>query len=374
VPPITELSPPAPGDIMIVDDNPANLKLLEDMLLQQGYEVHSFLLGSMAVAAAKKHPPDLFLLDVNMPEMDGYEVCGRLKSMEELSDIPVMFLSALSDTQDKIEAFRCGAVDYISKPFRFEEVHARVETHLKLHGLQRALQRQNERLEAAVAARTLELSTANECLTVSVREKELLLQEVHHRVNNNLQIICGLLSMQSGATDDPLVVSALLETQNRIHSMATIHRTLYDSRNFSEIELAEYTRLLAAQVSNSYGVDPVRIHLAFDLEPIHLEVDRAIPCGLILNELLSNALKHAFPNGRQGEVRISSQEQEGWIQLAVEDNGVGLPKDLVPSEAESLGLSLVNTLLDQLGGTMETTSKQGSSRFVVRFVRMTGET
>jgi DNA-binding response OmpR family regulator len=142
----------AQSDIMIVDDNPANLKLLEDMLVQQGYEVRSFPRGRLALAAAMKNPPDLILLDINMPEINGYEVCERLKSTGTLSDIPVIFLSALNETQDKVKAFQSGAVDYISKPFEFEEIHARVEMHLKLHDLQRALKLQNERLEEAVAA------------------------------------------------------------------------------------------------------------------------------------------------------------------------------------------------------------------------------
>ncbi len=128
-----------PSEVMIVDDNPANLKLLEDMLLQQGYEVCSFPLGRLALAAAAKHPPDLILLDINMPEMNGYEVCERLKSNQALSDIPIIFLSALNETEDKMQAFRSGAVEYISKPFHFEEVDARAATHLKLHHLQRAL-------------------------------------------------------------------------------------------------------------------------------------------------------------------------------------------------------------------------------------------
>src|SRR5450755_4124429 len=138
------------NDIMIVDDNPANLKLLEEMLVERGHEVRSFPLGRLALAAATKNPPDLILLDINMPEMNGYEVCERLKADEELSSIPVIFLSALNELKDKVKAFRSGAVDYISKPFQFEEVHARVETHLKLHQLQRELQLQNERLEEAV--------------------------------------------------------------------------------------------------------------------------------------------------------------------------------------------------------------------------------
>jgi CheY-like chemotaxis protein len=137
----------AESDIMIVDDNPANLNLLEDMLLQRGYEVRSFPLGRLALAAATKNPPDLILLDINMPEMNGYQVCERLKSTQGLSDIPVIFLSALNETEDKVHAFRSGGVDYISKPFQFEEVQARVQTHLRLRHAQQA--------ERALLERTL---------------------------------------------------------------------------------------------------------------------------------------------------------------------------------------------------------------------------
>ena len=136
----------AQSNIMVVDDNPDNLKVLEDMLRQEGYEVRSFPRGRLALTAAMRNPPDLILLDINMPEMNGYEVCEHLKSTEEVSGIPVIFLSALDETEDKVKAFRTGAVDYISKPFQFEEVQARVETHLKVHALQLALKQQNEHL------------------------------------------------------------------------------------------------------------------------------------------------------------------------------------------------------------------------------------
>ena len=120
------------GNIMVVDDNPANLKLLEDMLRQHGYEVRSFPRGRLALAAAEQEPPDLILLDINVPEMNGYEVCQQLKSNAGLAGIPVIFLSALNAIEDKMQGFRSGGVDYISKPFQFEEVEVRVETHLQL--------------------------------------------------------------------------------------------------------------------------------------------------------------------------------------------------------------------------------------------------
>jgi two-component system sensor histidine kinase/response regulator len=181
-----------PGDIMIVDDNPANLKLLEEMLVREGHEVRSFPLGRLALAAARKSAPDLMLLDINMPEMNGYEVCQSLKSEPELSQIPVIFLSALDGTDDKVKAFESGAVDYISKPFQFEEVHARVETHLGLHNLQRALISQNERLEEAVAARTRELAQANDRLTILDHSKGDFLKLISHEFRTPLVGLFGV--------------------------------------------------------------------------------------------------------------------------------------------------------------------------------------
>src|SRR5665213_3116514 len=177
---------------MIVDDIAANLRLLEDMLTREGHEVRSFPLGRLALAAAAKDPPDLILLDVNMPEMDGYEVCQRLKSSAELCAVPTIFLSALSEPRDRLKAFESGAVDYISKPFQFEEVHARVETHLSLYYLQRALKLHNRDLEEAVAARTRELAEANRRLTVLDRSKSDFLNLISHEFRTPLHGLLGV--------------------------------------------------------------------------------------------------------------------------------------------------------------------------------------
>src|SRR5579862_3022207 len=141
------VAPKADGPVMIVDDNLSDRTLLEKTLLRTGHEVCSFELGRLALAAAARRQPDLILVDIYMPEMNGYEFCQSLKSTEGLSQIPVIFLSVLDDHESKLKAFESGAVDYISKPFHLEEVNARVATHLKIHRLQRASSDENERLE-----------------------------------------------------------------------------------------------------------------------------------------------------------------------------------------------------------------------------------
>jgi response regulator RpfG family c-di-GMP phosphodiesterase len=173
-------------DIMIVDDNPANLKLLEGMLEQQGCMVRSFPGGRLALAAAKRKPPDLILLDINMPEISGYEVCEQLKASEELSSVPVIFLSALNETEDKIRGFRAGGVDYICKPFQIEEVRVRVETHLNLHELRRALKHKNEHLEELVRQRTEQLRVA--------------LKQIEATYNETLLALGGALDLRDNET------------------------------------------------------------------------------------------------------------------------------------------------------------------------------
>jgi two-component system sensor histidine kinase/response regulator len=179
-------------NIMVVDDHPANLKLLEEMLRGEGYQVRSFPRGRLGLAAAAQNPPDLILLDINMPEMSGYEMCEKLKSDERLAQIPVIFLSALDATADKVKAFQCGGVDYISKPFQFEEVQARVETHLQLRLLRQTLQSQNECLEETVRMRTRELTEALTKLTILDRAKGDFLSLISHELRTPLNGILGV--------------------------------------------------------------------------------------------------------------------------------------------------------------------------------------
>jgi two-component system sensor histidine kinase/response regulator len=177
---------------MVVDDDPASLGLLEEALGQKDYEVRSFLRGRLALSSASHKPPDLILLDATMPDLTGYEVCERLKADAKLSSIPVIFLTGLRETEDKVRAFRAGGVDHITKPFQLEEIYARVETHLGLHLLRHALQLQNEHLEETVASRTRELSEAHERLTVLDRAKNDFLSVISHELRTPLNGLLGV--------------------------------------------------------------------------------------------------------------------------------------------------------------------------------------
>ena len=192
-------------------------------------------------------------------------------------------------------------------------------------------------------------------------EKEAMLKEIHHRVKNNLQVVSGLLGLQARVIPDQTTRKLFQESQNRIHSMALVHERLYLSENLSEIDSHEYMSQLAAHLFRAYGVSVSRIKLTINTEATRLSTDAAVPCGLILNELVSNSLKYAFPGGREGEIRIELR-RNGLRPccLIVADNGVGLPKNVTLWSTKSLGLRLVKILADQIGAAVQVSSSGGT--------------
>ncbi len=183
------------SNILVVDDIPENLKLMTSILKQSGYKVRSVASGAMALETAKLMPPDLILLDINMPEMDGYEVCSRLKTDAELAPIPVIFLSALSECPDKVQGFQVGGIDYITKPFQAEEVLARIEGQLELSRLRKELQKQNEILEEKVHLRTRELAEAKDRLAILDKTKGDFLSLISHELRTPLNGIFGIAEL-----------------------------------------------------------------------------------------------------------------------------------------------------------------------------------
>ncbi len=210
---------------------------------------------------------------------------------------------------------------------------------------------------------------AEEKIRASLREKEVLLREIHHRVKNNMQVISSLLKLQSKYIKDEEDVEMFKESQNRIKSMALVHEKLYQSEELANIDFNEYVKHLANILFRSYGIDTGEIALKIDVEDVIIEVDTAIPCGLIINELVSNSLKYAFPEGGKGEVKITLHStDENEMELTVSDDGVGVPKDLDFRNTESLGLRLVNILTKQIGGRLDLESSKGA-KFHIRFKR-----
>jgi two-component sensor histidine kinase/CheY-like chemotaxis protein len=488
-------SRPKTGDIMIVDDSLDNLRLLSMMLEGRGYQVRSALNGDGALAAVMSDPPDLIFMDIIMPGIDGYEVCRRLKADPRTSHIPILFISALSEMEDKVKGFSVGGVDYITKPFQIEEVVARVETHLNIRRLQdeikikeettrallnaspdaaflvmadetvltsnqpgkgelpasslsgkkiwdnlpcdvakarraqmekvvltgmparfeedetgmclditiyplfnlqdkvdkvaiyirditsrkiaeEQLKRSHDDLELKVRERTSELELSNmklqeeiaerrhaeDVIIATLREKEMLLREVHHRVKNNLQVISSLLYLQSKKAEDSKTLGMLKDSQNRIKSMALVHEKLSFTRQ-AKIDFAEYIKNLAANLLQSYGQRQISLRMNLDCASINL--DTALPCGLIINELVSNSIKHAFPDGRGGEISIELHSGDsGRYLMVVSDTGVGLKTDI--AQSDTLGLQLVNTLVKQIDGQMRVDCSAGT-RYEIDF-------
>jgi PAS domain S-box-containing protein len=608
-------------EILIVDDNPENSILLTHILTYHGYCVRSASGGLLALQSVADKVPDLILLDVMMPDIGGLEVCRRLKSDELSRDIPVLFISALTESTEKIKGFEAGGLDYIIKPFQPEEVLARVKIHLRLRDLtvrleqkvserteklaaanlmlqqdiaarkqaEEALQRsefffkesqraaaigsystdfiagywessavldtifgidknynrsvqgwldiihpedhdmmdqylreeiiakrkpfakeyriirkksgetrwvhglgevkfdnngnivsmigtiqditerkqmedklsyilkavesasdaigisdsqghhvyQNkalsdlfgyataEELEAAgggpvvvkdpkvakemfdnimhgkswtgelemvtktgrvfpaleradaikdshgnligyigIITDIAERKLTEQLIKQSLKEKESLLSEIHHRVKNNLAVVSSLLALQANTIKDAAMKLLFEESQQRIQSMALVHEMLYKKTDFSFINFRGYITSIIEEITSLYRINTNAITMDLQLDDIELDLDSAVPCGLIINELLTNALKYAFPDSRSGILSISFTKDDCTYILTIKDNGIGMPKGFDYKAATTLGLQLVNGLAGQLGGTLHIISEQGTEAVV----------
>ncbi len=212
-----------------------------------------------------------------------------------------------------------------------------------------------------------------EASTISLHEKEVLLKEIHHRVKNNLQVISSLLNLQSEKIKQPDLLETFMESQNRIRAMALVHEKIYQSKNLSKIDFTEYVHSFISQMSSSYNLDPkkIKMHLDPNIEPHFFKIDTAIPCSLILNELISNSYKYAFPKNRVGNIYLhfgiekKSKNAAQYI-LQVADDGIGISPNIDIKNTNTLGLQLVDLLTAQIEGKLELDRKNGT-KFTIRF-------
>ena len=216
----------------------------------------------------------------------------------------------------------------------------------------------------------------NKALKQSLAEKEVLLKEVHHRVKNNLQVISSILNLQSSYTDDPRTIELLKESQNRIKSMSFIHESLYQTKNFAGVNFKEYVHNLCNNLLFSYYPKGKRVFIEQEIADVHLNLDTSIPCGLIINELISNSLKYAFVNQEEGTIHIvvkgGTKKEKDLVTITVNDNGPGLPKGLDFEDSPSLGLQLVTVLTKQLNGKITLDNSKGA-KYTLTFVNENGK-
>jgi PAS domain S-box-containing protein len=224
------------------------------------------------------------------------------------------------------------------------------------------------RMVMSIVRDITERRRAEEIIQASLREKEALLKEIHHRVKNNLQVTSSLLRLQAGAIGNEAAREMFAETETRIRSMALVHEKLYQSTNLSRIDFADYLRSLGELLLRSSAIDPAHVTLDVSDGDIFLSIETAVPCGLIANELLSNALKHAFPNGRTGRIQVQLETgSDGWVAIDIRDDGIGLPKTFDMERNDTLGLHLVRGLVQQLDGTLNVERRNIGAAFRVAF-------
>ena len=256
---------------------------------------------------------------------------------------------------------------------------------MRLKNLHVSLLQSHNELEKRVKERTDELSHANrslhediterkkieealryseEQIKQSLREKEALLREVHHRVKNNMAVVSSLLSLQARTIKDATVRSLFEESRQRVKSMALIHEKLYQTEDLSSINFEDYIKSIVSEIISLYRIDTSAITTELCIEGIELDLVSAVPCGLIINELLTNAFKYAFPDNRRGVLSVHFTKTDDTYRLAIKDNGVGLPEGFDYKEASTLGLQLVNILTEQLGGTVQIKSDKGTEAVV----------
>ena len=367
------------ASILVVDDTLPNLELLSDMLKERGYKVRPVPSGDLALQAAHSNPPDLILLDIHMPDMNGYEVCAQLKADEKLKDIPVLFLSGLSETIDKVEAFRVGGADYITKPFQFEELEARVATHLELWRQRRQLRESYEQLQ--------KLETLRDDLT----------HMMVHDLRTPLTSILGALDLVSRDKDNvDLRHEMLAMAANAAGAMMGLINDLLDvaklengapDLDLTAVSLGD----VMAQVRDLTAGSALERGLSLELlppdPPLQVRADADF-----LRRALTNLVGNALKLTSAGAVRVwvEAGAESGFVALRVRDTGPGIPLEAlgrifekfgqvervagVPRMGTGLGLTFVKMAVEAMGGRVEVESEVGrGSTFTLFLPRATSE-
>lgn len=368
---------PRGGEILIVEDTPASLQLLADLLGQAGYTARRAQEGRMALLSAQARPPELILLDVRMPGMDGYEVCRQLKVDPRTQGVPVIFLSALDETEDKVRAFRLGAVDYIAKPYQPEEVLARVRTHIELRRLQSRLEERVQERTAQYRLAEVRLQESQSQLRElaaflqSVREEERsrIARELHDELGQSLTALRIDLAWLRGKCGE--IEPAIMDRLNA--ALALVERTVDALRRISEdlrprmlddLGLAAAIEHHVSQFSQRTGIP---CDLAMNREEFDIDGATATAIFRVVQEALTNVVRHAGA----GRVVVRIDEDNGDIHLELRDDGRGFAEG---SSRKSFGLLGMRERVNMLGGRLEVRSAPGEGTAIEAWLPKGGGT
>jgi two-component sensor histidine kinase/CheY-like chemotaxis protein len=373
------------SSILVVDDDQSTRKTLSLIFKRKGYEIETAGTGQEAIERAQTRFFNLALLDIKLPDMEGVELLAPLKGLHP--EIEIIMVTAHASLETAISALNRGASLYITKPLNMDEVLSTIKEVLEKQRLamknkrllkelkrelaerklaEKKLEKYRDQLEEMVKERTTKLAETNEELQREIAEKELLLKEIHHRVKSNMQLISSMLGVQNSQIKDESARKVFREGWGRIRFMALVHEKLYQSDDFTGINFAEFTNSLLNDLFGTYNVDPDTINLNIGIKNVRIDINLAIPCGLIINELVSNSLKYGFQEQEKGEIIIEFESKNSIYELTVGDNGTGFPKYLDFRNVESLGLQLVRLLCKKINATIELDRSKGT-RFKIVF-------
>lgn len=321
--------------ILYIDDDEGLRRLASRALQRRGFDVESEPGGAEGVARARVERFDLITVDHYMPIQDGLETLRQLMALPEPP--PVVYVTGSEDGKVAVAALKAGAMDYVVKTSGDDFFDLLAES--LRHALATVeLRRAKEQAEQ-------ELRTGNQRLAA-------LLHEVNHRVANSLQLVTAFVHMQTNAVADPAAKSALKDTERRIQAIAQVHRRLYTSDDVQSVEMSEYLAALLAELEETWSTPASPRKLKLSSEPLRLKTDRAVPVGVIVSELVSNACKYAYPPSVAGEIRIHLRRLgEDHFNLVIEDDGCGLPEDGMP-RGTGVGTRLVRAMAKSLGAEL----------------------
>ncbi len=362
--------------ILIIEDNIRDARLIQEMLKEVRHFnfvfTHVEKLGK-GLECLRKNDFEVLLLDLNLPDSTGLETF--IKAHNSSSNLPIVILSGQFDEDIAVEAVHQGAQDYLMKGEVDGKLLARsIFYAIERKAIEEELIKHRDHLEELVEKRTRGLKEANkklrkeinerkqaeEEIRSSLEEKKILLDEIQQRIQNSLHTIISIIDAEYFQNGQKNPEDFNQEIQNRAKVVELINEKLNESEDFAMIDFSCYIRELTSYLFDFYGVDPNLISFKMEVEGIPLDIDVAIPCGLIINELVTNSLKHAFPDGREGEIDIKFHSDDNKTVLKVLDNGIGLSEDMDIEKMETSGLRLVNKLAKQLKGTIELNTDKGT--------------